>query len=235
MKHPVFTTARRLARLATAWHRAQLVDAHHLPKGPALLIGNHGLLGWDAVAFFALLERHTGRVPVGLADRKLFGGRALRRLLQFVGGVPGTRANAVDALGGGRMVVCYPGGSRETFKSPRRHYRLAWESTDGFARLACETGTPVVPFAGLGVDDTFLNLGHLPLTRTLFGRYAMPLALGLGPVPLPVRLRFRFGKPIAPAVAQHDPARLKRLVQDAVESMMEGHGQPAGAPVPSLP
>lgn len=231
----MFTTARGLARLASAWHRGELIDAQHLPQGPALLIGNHGLLGWEAVVFFSLLERHTGRVPVGLADRKIFGGRALRRILEVLGGVPGTRENAADALAGGRHVVCYPGGSRETFKSPRQHYRLAWESTDGFARLACATGAPVVPFAGLGVDDTFFNLGHLPLTRTLLGRYAMPLAVGIGPLPFPVRLRFRFGRPISPAAARGDPARLKRLVQDAVESMMEDHGQPARAPVPSLP
>ena len=235
LTHPVFTVARGLARLAATYHRASLLDAHHLPKGPALLVGNHGLLGWDAVAFFYLLNLHTGRVPVGLADRKLFGGRPVRGLLDRVGGVPGTRENALDALAGGRLVVCYPGGSRETFKAPAERYRLAWDSTDGFARLACETGTPIVPFAGLGVDDTFFNLGHAPLTRKIFGRYAMPLAVGLGPLPLPVQLRFRCAPPIAPAAARNDPARLKRLVQGAVEAMMEGHGEPARVSVASVP
>lgn len=234
-QHPVFLAARQVARFATAWHRARLVDAHHLPEGPALLVGNHGLFGWETLVFFYLLHDETGRVPVGLADRHVFGAPRVREVLSCVGGVPGTKENAMEALGDGRLVVCYPGGSREVFKSPDAHYRLAWQRALGFARIACETGMPIVPFAGLGVDDTYLNLGHARMLQSLMGRYAVPMAIGLGPLPLPVQLRFRFAQPIFPQAAGNEPVRLKLLVQNAVETLLEEHGELAPATAPAIP
>lgn len=234
-KHPVFQAALQVAKFATAYHRAELVDAHHLPRGPALIVGNHGLFGWETLVFFYLTYRETGRVPIGLADRYVFGAPPVREVLHCVGGVPGTRENALEALGDGRLVVCYPGGSREVFKAPERRYRLQWESARGFAEIACEMGVPIIPFAGLGVDDTYVNLGHAPLTRTLLGRYAVPFALGLGPLPLPVQLRFRFAPAVQPQAAGGNPERLKRLVQRSVEGLLEEHGELAPAPATAVP
>lgn len=221
--------------MAAGWHRAKLEGRQHLPDGPALLIGNHGLFGWETLVFFYLVHRETGRVPIGLADRRVFGAAPIRDVLFRVGGVPGTRENALAALEAGRWVVCYPGGSREVFKSPEQRYRLAWERAIGFARIAVEADVPVIPFAGLGVDDTFINFGHAPVLRSLLGRYAAPLAMGLGPVPLPVPLCFRFAPAILPERAGGEPHRLKALVQRSVEALLEEHGDPARAPVPAVP
>ncbi|MGA9525283.1 MAG: lysophospholipid acyltransferase family protein [Myxococcaceae bacterium] len=233
--HPVFVAARQVARAASAWHRARLEGLEYLPPGPALLIGNHGLFGLETLVFFYLLHRHTGRVPVGMTDRRVFGKTPMRQVLFKVGGVPGTRENGVAALRAGRWVVCYPGGAHEVFKSPESRYRLAWDRASGFAKLAIEANVPVVPFAGLGVDDTFVNLGHAPLTKALLGRYAAPVAFGVGPLPLPVQLRFCFSSPITPARARRDPRRLKSLVQAAVEELLEGHGRAAPTAVPAIP
>ena len=160
--HLGFRLARALAGLHAQYHQATLEGVEHLPEGGALLVGNHGLFGLDTPPFFYLLHQKTGRVPVGLADRKLFGGTPIRQILARLGGVPGTKENARALLEQGQLVVCYPGGSRETFKSPEQAYRLQWEQTVGFARLAAACNAPVVPFAAAGVDDTYLNFGHLP-------------------------------------------------------------------------
>jgi 1-acyl-sn-glycerol-3-phosphate acyltransferase len=234
--HPLFRVGRELAKAATNWHRASLVGAEHLPDGPALLVGNHGLFGLETPVFFYLLYRHTGRVPVGLADRRVFGSPSMRRILHQLGGVPGTRENALALLQAGRWVVCYPGGSREVFKGPDRRYRLSWERAQGFARVAIEAQAPVVPFAGLGVDDTYVNLGHHPLAERLLGRYAVPMAVGLGPLPLPVQLHFRLGRPLYPPAGMEGLADFKARVQAQVEALLEPgteeHGglapQPAG-------
>ncbi len=232
---PVFVAGRQLARAATAWHRGKLEGLEHLPSRPALLIGNHGLFGLETLVFYFLLHRETGRVPVGMTDRRVFGITPIRQVLFRLGGVPGTRENGIAALRAGRWVVCYPGGAHEVFKSPGQRYRLAWQRSTGFARLAIEADVPVVPFAGLGVDDTFVNLGHAPLARSLFGRYAAPIAFGVGPLPIPVQLRFRFAPPITPAQARGDPVRLKSLVQEAVEQLLEGDRRAAPTAVPAIP
>ena len=219
------------AALLTRYHRASLEGVHHLPHGPALLVGNHGTMGLETPVFFWLIRCSTGRFPVGLTDRHLFGG-PLESLLRKLGGIPGTRENAASLLSDGHLVVCYPGGAREVFKRPDERYRLQWDRSSGFARVAIAAGVPVVPFAGLGVDHSFLNFGHLQAATRLLGRYAPPLALG----PLPARLRFRIGAPLAPP---GDPALagpFKEQVQDAVESLLEeAHGAVAQEPAPVVP
>ena len=116
----------RLASLGAAalarYHRAELHGAHHLPAGPALLVGNHGTFGLETPVFFWLLHCASRRYPIGLADRALFGG-ALRSLLGRIGGVPGTRESAQSLLEAGNLVVCYPGGSREGYGVFRRDSR----------------------------------------------------------------------------------------------------------------
>lgn len=220
----------RAAAWMTSYHRASLEGAHHLPRGPALLVGNHGTLGLETPVFFWLLRCQTGRFPIGLADRRVFGGR-LRPILEKLGGVPGTRENALSLLADGQLVVCYPGGAREVFKGPGDQYRLQWAGTSGFARVAIEAGVPVVPFAGIGVDHSFVNFGHLGLATRLLGRYAPPLAVG----PFPARLRFRLGAPIAPPAGARRVEAFKHRVQSAVESLLEAHGEVAQAPAPVLP
>ncbi len=223
----VFRAGREVARAAAHWHRASIRGVEHLPRGPALLVGNHGLFGLETPVFFYLVYEQTGQVPVGLADRRVFGAAPIRKILEHLGGVPGTRENAESLLRAGRWVVCYPGGSREVFKAPEGRYRLQWEGARGFAKVAISAGVPVVPFAGLGVDDTYLNLGHAPFARRLLGRYAAPIALGLGPLPLPRALHFRFGAPLFPPATMEGLEPFKVQVQAAVERLLDlaRHGE----------
>jgi 1-acyl-sn-glycerol-3-phosphate acyltransferase len=149
----------------------------------------------------------TGRYPVGLAEHGFFRIPLVRTVLPWLGGVKGTRDNAHAALQEGRLVVCYPGGAHETFKPRARGYMLRWERALGFARLAAEAGVPVLPFAGHGVDDTFVYPGDGSLGVQLApgAKYRMPLVM---PLPLPVRLSFAVGAPLAPPRADADEAAL---------------------------
>ncbi|MFN7133197.1 MAG: lysophospholipid acyltransferase family protein, partial [Myxococcales bacterium] len=151
-----FNVARRVASLATRYHRATIRGLEHIPRqGPALIVANHGIFGFDTPVFFSLIYEATGRMPIGLAERLLVRLKPMRAVLQEIGGVEGTRENALSLLRQGQLVVCYPGGAREVFKGRGERHRLAWKKALGFARVACLTGAPVIPVAAIGVDDTF--------------------------------------------------------------------------------
>jgi 1-acyl-sn-glycerol-3-phosphate acyltransferase len=213
-----------LAAVSARYHRAVVVGAGRIPAGPVLLVGNHGLFGLETLAFFWALREATGRRPLGLADRLLFGNAVTRPLLELVGGHVGTRDTALRLLREGQLVVCYPGGSREVFKAPGERYQLRWDGAVGFARVAIEARAPVVPFAGLGVDESWVNLGHLRAAKRLLGRYAAPLAFGIGLLPLPTRFEFVIGQPIPPPGDLAQAPLLKAAAERAVLELLASRG-----------
>ena len=214
LRRAVFRFAETGAALSALYHRARLLGAEHLPaRGPVLLVGNHGLWGYETPAFFHLIHRATGRYPLGLAERGFFKIPLVRTVLPWLGGVEGTRETALASLRQGNLVVCYPGGAWETFKKPRYHYTLRWEGTLGFVRLAAQAGVPIVPFAGFGVDGTFLcpddERWCVPLAPG--EKYRVPLGMGLGPLPLPVKMTFAMGPSLEPPPADAPESRLKHF------------------------
>lgn len=192
---PLLHAAERTLRHLARYHRATMRGVRHIPEGAGMLVGNHGLYGYETLIFFWLIRHHTGRYPLGMADHLFFRLPVAKELLPLLGGVPGTRKNAKAALSRGELVVCYPGGASEVFKRRSERYLLRWERSLGFAKVAAETQVPVIPFAGYGVDDTFMVSDARIRLSPSTSRYTAPLML---PIPLPARLRFRIGEPIAP-------------------------------------
>ncbi|MDC0712163.1 lysophospholipid acyltransferase family protein [Stigmatella sp. ncwal1] len=220
-----FRLAEAGATLSAMYHRAQLLGAEHLPShGAVLLVGNHGVWGYETPAFFHLLHQASGRYPLGLADRGFFRIPLLRTVLPWLGGVEGTPANALTALREGQLVVCYPGGAREVFKRSHGRYMLRWEQALGFVRLAARARVPIVPFAGFGVDDTFFyppGEERLSLRLSARDKYRVPLVMGLGPLPLPVRMTFAMGEPHAPPPENASEPRLKAF-RDRIAASVRG-------------
>ena len=212
----------------TRLHAVTCDGVEHIPSdGPAILVGNHGMLGYESLLFFERILSERGRLPVGLADRWFFKVPGLRDVLVRLGGAYGNMANGLAALRRGELLVIYPGGARETFKHERDKYRLQWEQSLGFARLAIATGVPIVPFAAAGVDDVFRIIAHLGGSgQLLMGhpKYDLPVVWGeRGIMPRPVPFSFHFGEPIAaPAGARADDDEVVRELHGRVWARAAG-------------
>jgi 1-acyl-sn-glycerol-3-phosphate acyltransferase len=187
--------------------KPKFYGVEHVPKGGALLVGNHTLYGvFDLMLLTAeLIER--GIMVRGLADHALFRTLVSRKLLTACGVVPGTRANVRELMRRGDLIMVFPGGAREVAKRKGERYQLIWKHRLGFATMAIEGGYPIVPFASMGIEDALdivldtdnpvmaparklamklLNIEPLPIVR----------GIGLTPIPRPERLYFWFGEPI---------------------------------------
>ena len=191
--------AQPLVRLLGRLHPLRFEGLEHLPRGAALLVGNHGVFGYESPFFFEHILSHAGRLPIGLADRSFFRLPLVRDALVRLGGAYGCTSNALRAFERGDLVVCYPGGARETLKRESDKYRCLWRERLGYVRLAMMAGVPIIPFAAAGIDHTYRIIAHFRgAGRYLLGHgnYGLPVGWGVGPLPRPVPFWFRLGAPI---------------------------------------
>ena len=178
------------------YFHATLEGIEHVPRtGGALIVGNHALLGLDGWVLGALLVRETGRYPRFLGDRNLFRVPVLGAALTAVGVVAGEPQRAQQLLEDDELVVVYPGGVDDSFKPASQKHRLQWGRRAGFAKVAMRARVPIVPVAGLGIDDMYDVIAREPVVgRALFGspRYDLPIALGASGTLLPHRAPQRY-------------------------------------------
>ncbi len=230
------------------WLSPVAFGLEHLPRnGPVLLVGNHTIYGLLDIPMLGLeVYEATGRVPRGLGDHNHFAVPLWRDLLRNLGAVDGNRENCAALLRAGEMVLVFPGGGREVMKHKAERYKLIWKERIGFAKLAIEHGTPIVPFASVGVEDMFeivtdadellrspvgdllrgLGITDQPWFRN--GEIIPPVTKGRGPASIPrlERQYFLFGEPIPTAhlVGSHEDRdaclEIRKVVQDAVEAQI---------------
>ncbi|MFJ1456822.1 lysophospholipid acyltransferase family protein [Nocardia sp. N2S4-5] len=193
-----------------AWVSPVFHGLDNIPAdGPVLLVGNHNFLGIDTPLLWPEIARTRGRLVRGLAENVLITVPGVRHALHRVGCVRGNRANCRTLLEQGEMLLVFPGGGREAVRRKGEKYVLKWAGRTGFARMAIETGAPIVPVAMVGADDAFDILldgqgAALRPLRTLVQALGLPpnltppLVTGFGPtwIPKPERFYYSAGTPI---------------------------------------
>lgn len=233
--------ARRFLRpwaLRRLWHRADLRGAERLPKGPAILVSNHGRLDFDSLILLKMIADRTGKLPRSLGERMLFRNPLTAKLAAVLGTVEGTRSNVVTLLAAGEWVLSYPGGIREIFDSRFGRERVCWTGRRGFAHVALRSGVPVVPIASVGVNHGFVFLGDGQRLGRFMARHVLrfgadqkdfrdPFAIGILPLPLPFstavhfplpcKVRYLIGEPLTPPALPAD----ERSAADAFASRVE--------------
>lgn len=228
------------------YHRLEVRDLDRIPRGPALLVGNHngGLNPVDGL-FLVHYYRTCGydRPIYTLAHDILFRFKPLGDLLESIGVVPARKGQARELLEGGHKVLVFPGGDIESMRPFSQRRKIVLAERRGFIRMALQTGAPIVPVVSAGAHETMLVLSQgqrlakrLRLSKwarlnSLPLLFAAPWGLLWGPTcalpyfPLPAKITVQIGEPLpVERCDDSDDTRtpnLYRHVEQTMQSMLD--------------
>jgi 1-acyl-sn-glycerol-3-phosphate acyltransferase len=196
------------------WFRVEVTGAKNVPLDRAgLAVANHsGTIALDAL----MLSHAIHREPQIRRNLRLLGADLVFRV-PFMSEIArksgATLACVPDAerlLRGGELVGVFPEGFKGVGKHYRDRYKLQRFGRGGFVSAALATGTPIIPVAIVGAEETYPMLGNLkPLARLLGIPYfpvtpTFPWLGPLGLIPLPSKWLIEFGTPIETEHLQGD-------------------------------
>lgn len=234
----------RFGPAVRAYFRAEVSGLERVPAGRAMIVGNHnaGITFPEPFLFGAAWYERPEVEPLHfLTHDAMLGLPGLGRLLRRLGSVRASPENAHRILASDRKLVVFPGGDYEGFRPYRERHRVDFGGRTGFARLALQTGAPIVPLACVGGHETFVVLRRgerlarlLRADRLLRSKawpvmLTVPWGLTVGPIfhlPLPAKCVLEVGEPIPPAAAGpgspgEREAALSRLVTARLQAMVD--------------
>src|SRR6478736_8968961 len=209
----------RGALLSTTTH--EWIDAENIPAtGGCIIVLNH-VSHLDPLTAAHLVYDH-GRLPHYLAKSGLFKNKALGAFFRAAGQIPVERLSknaagafdaAVQAVHEGKCVVVYPEGTITRDPS-------GWPMTgkSGAARIALETGCPVIPVGQWGAQQLLAPYAKKP---DLFPRKTVTMKVGD-----PVDLTDLLALPPSTAVTQQATDRIMAAITALVEDV-RGEKAPA--------
>ncbi|OBI89340.1 glycerol acyltransferase [Mycobacterium sp. 1245805.9] len=164
--------SKALGPVIKRYYRAEVRNIDNVPStGGALVVSNHsgGMFTPDVLIFSpAFYERFGYDRPVyTLGHYGLFMG-PLDGWLRRLGVIEASRENAAAALHSGAVVLVFPGGDYDSYRSTFSATTIDFDGRTGYVRTAIEAGVPIVPAVSIGAQETqlFLTRGNW-LARTL--------------------------------------------------------------------
>ncbi|NJP05888.1 MAG: acyltransferase family protein [Chloroflexaceae bacterium] len=217
------------------WWRIDAFGLENVPAtGRALLVANHsGVLPWDgAMIATAIYDTHPARRLVRNLYLHWFNTLPMvAPLFASLGQVAGRPENAVRLLEEDEIVCTFPEGARGVGKRFQQRYQLMRFGRGGFARVALQTGTPMIPVAVVGAEEAYPMIGNAESLARLLGLPFFPITpffpwLGpVGTIPLPTHWTITFGEPISTVEygpdAAHDPLIVSKLSQQVRNIIQE--------------
>ncbi len=230
---------RLLGLLYDYWWRVQVVRLERVPAsgGVILAVNRSGtLLPYEPLMLrHALIVEHPAhRDARPLLDDWVMHLPLVGRALAAEGAVRASAKNARRLLARDEVVILYPEGEQAVAKPFRERYRLARFERGGFARLAIETRTPIVPVAVIGAEEVHPVIARFDRAGRFVGLPTLPLTptfpwLGLaGLVPLPTKWTLLVGEPLD-VPKRHTPddatdpkavARLSDQVRERLQALV---------------
>lgn len=199
------------------YFNVQVYGIENLPAdGGAMLVGNHsGGVAVDGAMVLAsvFFEADPPRLAQGMADKFLAKFPFSAQLTSRLGQVTGLPEHAARLLEDDRLLVVFPEGTRGTAKLfPERDSLVRFGT--GFARLALETGKPVVPFAFVGAGEAVPTMANLYTLGKLLGVPYIPLTPWVLPLPRPTEFQLLFGAPmVLEGTGREDDQHIEQLVE----------------------
>ena len=226
------------ALLYEKYFRVDVEGAANIPnEGRCLLVANHsGTLPFDGMMLkLAVKREHAQRRDVRwLAEDMIFHFPFLGSFSNRVGAVRACQENAERLLRQDALVAVFPEGMKGIGKLFKQRYRLQRFGRGGFVKLCLRTGTPIVPVAIVGGEETnpmlfrieyltkALGLPYFPITPTF------PLLGPVGLLPAPTKWTIRFGDPVTfegygPEAADDEilVGRLSERVRATIQGMLD--------------
>ena len=198
--------------LATTTHDWR--DTHKLPESGGYVVVLNHVSHLDPLTAAHLIYDH-GRIPRYLAKSGLFKNRLLGGFLRSAGQIPverlsknavGAFSAAVTAVREGKVVVVYPEG---TLTRDPDLWPMVGKS--GAARIALETGCPVIPVGQWGAHQILYPYAKKP---DLFPRKRIRMLVGDA-----VELGDLAAQPLTPQVIQQATDRIMAALTALVEEL----------------
>jgi 1-acyl-sn-glycerol-3-phosphate acyltransferase len=144
------------------YFRAEVRGLDAIPaQGGALLVSNHsgGMFTPDVLVFAPAFYNQFGydRPLYTLAHYGLFIG-PMNDWLHRVGVIEASRDNAAKALHSGALVLVFPGGDYDSYRSTLQENTIDFAGRTGYVRTAVESGVPIVPMVSIGAQQNQLYL-----------------------------------------------------------------------------
>jgi 1-acyl-sn-glycerol-3-phosphate acyltransferase len=205
---PIYERKARTALefLYTRYFRVETTGIDRVPaRGRCLLVANHsGTLPFDGLMIKTAVKLEHGepRDVRWLTEDFIYHFPYVGSIVNRLGAVRACQENAERLLAKEQLVAVFPEGVKGTGKLFSERYRLQRFGRGGFIKLCLRTGTPIVPVAVVGAEETnpllfriehlssALGLPYLPVTPTF------PMLGPLGLVPAPTKWQIHFGEPI---------------------------------------
>jgi 1-acyl-sn-glycerol-3-phosphate acyltransferase len=190
---PTFTeqVAKMVGPVIKRYFRAEVRGLDAIPPaGGALLVSNHsgGMFTPDVLVFAPAFYHKFGfdRPVYTLGHYGIFIG-PLADWLRRVGVIEASRENAAKALRTGALVLVFPGGDYDSYRSTMEENKIDFAGRTGYARTAIEAGVPIVPIVSIGAQESqlFLTRGNWLAKRLGLERLRAEI--------LPVTFGFPFG------------------------------------------
>lgn len=211
--------------LLERYFRYEVKDIERIPKkGASLVVVNHGIIPYHGFLLAKNLIQKLGVYPRGLGAGFLFSIPWVREFFLKGGAVNANPRNGRSLLQSGSCLMLAPGGIYEGLIARPGMKRIPWERRQGFARLAVETGVPIIPTYCAGINEVYFNSQFLLRWRIKIleaTRFSMPLFFGLGLLPLPKKLIHLVGRPISTKRRKGESlnACVKRVHEQVIDAM----------------
>jgi 1-acyl-sn-glycerol-3-phosphate acyltransferase len=222
-----------LALHISRYFRPEIRGIEKLPPGRVLIVPNHsGQLPLDGlvVAVACLLSADPPRLVRAQAERWVPTLPVVSELFARSGVVVGDPINCRNLLLDDNAILVFPEGAKGSGKPWAKRYRLQ-PFGRGFMRLALQTGSPIVPVAVVGAEESIISIADWKSAARLLGMPYVPISPLLpllGPLayfPLPTKFYVEFGEPMhfTGPFDDEDPVIQEKVdeVQGTVQRMID--------------